>query len=409
MTDMTPYRVVVFSNPGLIPLDAADVIGVSVKAPGSFGFFGTGIKYGISSVLRNGGEILIVRGEQFHRFTTEAFDVKGVEFQRVVRDGIPLGFTTQLGKTWEPWMVFREFRCNALDEGGIVGAFEAVGSLEAAARGVKSWFAGPGPYTHVLVKWDAMVDVFDHLDENFIRGGGSTYVMSRASVSDGESKHIFYQGVRVYSPNKPTVVKWNFHQSMDLTEDRTLKYPFMAEHYAEADILRCNNEEILSKVLTADKKHWEFGFDYARHETDPSEEFVRVAANLSSNITPGALKVLSKWTRMKAVETYKATENKIDPRLVEAVDITESILGRSLGFKVFEVPSLEDGSDTMQEKDCLYVVPSVMSMDPRSLTAILIRAQVSLDDDPLRMLIDLMISKSGINFDEARYDPDDLE
>jgi len=40
----------IFSNPGLIDIDAVTTLGVSVKQPGSFGRFGTGLKFAVAEV-----------------------------------------------------------------------------------------------------------------------------------------------------------------------------------------------------------------------------------------------------------------------------------------------------------------------------------------------------------------------
>ena len=109
---------IVFRNQGLIDLTAVRTLGVSVKEEGAIGYFGTGLKFAIATILRNGGQVIIWRGEDRHEFGVSPADVRGKSFDIVTLDGAEIGFTTKLGRDWEPWMAFRELACNALDEGG---------------------------------------------------------------------------------------------------------------------------------------------------------------------------------------------------------------------------------------------------------------------------------------------------
>lgn len=112
-------RSLVFQNPGLIDLDAVTTLGVSVKDGDTpIGYFGTGLKFAIATVLRNGGTLTLWRGKVAHHFATDAGTVRGEPFEFVTMDGKRLGFTTQLGRNWEPWMAFRELASNCRDEGG---------------------------------------------------------------------------------------------------------------------------------------------------------------------------------------------------------------------------------------------------------------------------------------------------
>ena len=81
----------IFRNPGLIDLEAVRTLGVSVKLPGSFGRFGTGLKFAIARILRGGGSITIYRGLEAHTLGTVDREVRGETFQIVTLDGEPMG------------------------------------------------------------------------------------------------------------------------------------------------------------------------------------------------------------------------------------------------------------------------------------------------------------------------------
>ena len=55
---------IIFENKGLIDVHAISIMGVSVKEEGSIGYFGTGLKYAIATLLREGQKITIWRGKE---------------------------------------------------------------------------------------------------------------------------------------------------------------------------------------------------------------------------------------------------------------------------------------------------------------------------------------------------------
>ena len=91
---------IVFQNPGLIDIDAITTMGVSVKDGDSpIGYFGTGLKFAIATLLRNECSVTIYRGDEALCFTAEAIEVRGEAFERVCMNGQSLGFTTMLGRS----------------------------------------------------------------------------------------------------------------------------------------------------------------------------------------------------------------------------------------------------------------------------------------------------------------------
>lgn len=107
-----------FLTDSVLPIEAATTMGVSVKGDDAIGKFGTGLKYAIAGVLRLGGSIAAYIDGDRHEFTTRDSNIRGRDFRIVHHNGVPCGFTTELGKHWEPWQLFRELASNTLDEGG---------------------------------------------------------------------------------------------------------------------------------------------------------------------------------------------------------------------------------------------------------------------------------------------------
>jgi len=137
-------KTLTFFNETVLDPEAFKVMGLSVKAEGSFGMFGTGLKYAIATILRSGDSVEIVSNGNSFQFDYETRDFRGESFGFVRCNGEDVGFTTQLGKCWEPWMAYRELLCNATDEGGGVMNVEM-----------------DGPTTRVIVRGDVLSEVHE--------------------------------------------------------------------------------------------------------------------------------------------------------------------------------------------------------------------------------------------------------
>jgi hypothetical protein len=107
----------VFSNPGAMDMNLVKLLGVSVKESNDpIHFFCTCLKYEMATALRLGGAMTIYSdGERFD-VRGRSMRLRDKEFTQVLLNDEPLGFTTELGKQWEAWMVVRELYSNALDE-----------------------------------------------------------------------------------------------------------------------------------------------------------------------------------------------------------------------------------------------------------------------------------------------------
>src|SRR3990172_10357377 len=109
-----------FKNSGKIDPRCITIIGVSVKeTENPIGYFGTGLKYAIAIILREGGQITIWRGLERFDFNTVNIEIRGESMKLIHMNGRELGFTTALGKHWKVWQAMREIYCNTVDENGI--------------------------------------------------------------------------------------------------------------------------------------------------------------------------------------------------------------------------------------------------------------------------------------------------
>lgn len=305
------------TNPGLIPMEAVTTMGVSAKeGENPIGFFGTGLKYAIASLLRTSHKIVIWRGLDRYDFTREPGEVRGKEFDFIRMSGPEgdhrLGFTTHLGAHWEMWQVFRELYSNCLDEAGDI----AFTRIDPAPERTTIWVTGA-----------AFCDAARDRDRFFLT---SKPVHSGAlvDVHPGGCSSIYYRGVLVASTDKPSAFTYNLTTSMTLTEDRTLKDSWSAKTYISHTLANCSDDAVLERVLTAN------GFERELTYASPCEAFAEKVLDLcerrgAAAIAPGAVKAAEEWAKREA----RVAPAVLSAREVEEIEEAKAFL-RAIGYEV---------------------------------------------------------------------------
>lgn len=288
----TTRECVVFSTPGKIPLQSFTMFGLNAKpeSKNPFGFFGTGLKIAIAVCLRMQQEVVIWRGLDKYTFYTKKTDFRGKEFQTVrmkketwsfmnrifLRPSyMDLPFTTELGKHWELWQAFREFETNTMDENG--------------STAVEYW-AADSKHVHenrtcIVVYGARFLDEFYDRSKNFLEGGLSERTSDESiQVLNKPSKHVYYRGVRVWDLKEESIYTYNFLRSIDLTEDRTAKHPFMLESWIAEYIMQSDDPAFLQRTVVAPRAAtFERNLSYNYVSALPSASFVG-AARESPNV-----------------------------------------------------------------------------------------------------------------------------
>ena len=252
---------ITFVTPGHIDLEAAFTFGISAKGKdNAIGFFGTGIKYAVATLLRTGHKIEIFVGGEQHHISLQEKSHRGKDFKIVLLDGKSLGFTTELGKLWEVWMAFRELYSNTLDENGFTTAGEYAYPLE--------------DETIIKVTGTAIEQAYLNRHETFAEGS-ILHENSYLQIRTGVGNSVFYRGIRALELNKPSMLQYNLVTQCDLTEDRTIKSVWSAQYYIKQGIAKITDKELLFKILLAPEGSYEHTIDYDGCDTF-SEEFISV-------------------------------------------------------------------------------------------------------------------------------------
>jgi hypothetical protein len=322
-------RQIVFRNNGSIDPRSITTFGVSSKdSDTAIGYFGTGLKYAIAILLREGCTVDIYTGGQHLSFSTSEQRIRVDDFTFVTMNGEPLSFTTELGKNWETWQAIRELWCNCLDEKGEAFSSEYFDD------------APSDDETVILVSGRAAVDVWSQRD-TIMLSGTPVFETEHVDIHQGRSNHIYYKGVRILDLQRPSMYTYNLKGSIELTEDRTMKSPGLATWYAAKGIATLSDRILLTNTLTASKDWFENGLDFGC--VYPNEDFVGIVQQMARTQTPGLNRSAASCARFDSNELLddlpRMAITPVDNlRLKKAISFAKSI-----GFAVdeYEIVSIE--------------------------------------------------------------------
>lgn len=263
----------VFRNAGEIDIRLITTIGVNVKeGPSPIGYFGTGLKYAIATALRHGFEIEVHSGLARFRFVTEEATIRGKVFQMIkmqgARDAQDLAFTTELGKNWKPWMIYRELWSNATDEppeGDVLVEELPDDEAPKSKAGV----------TQVLLK--GMDEIHAARGDFILLTSPLQTIDGKLEVHAGPGLRLFYRGIAVRELDKAALFTYNILEEMQLTEDRTASS--WADVLISKNLSKAKDEGLLRKVLSPPQTSFERRLDWDWSWCD-GEDFLRTGRKL---------------------------------------------------------------------------------------------------------------------------------
>lgn len=338
---------IVFKNPGVIDMRAIKTFGVSVKKDGAIGFFGTGLKYAIAILLREGCEIEINAGPDRYVFDTVKATVTGEEFDIVRMNGDELGFTTELGKTWELWKAIREIYCNCTDEGGyIYAAKDDAGVM------------GTYDETVILVRGKKADTIFKDIGQYILQTKPAREFQS-LEIHHGQTHSLFYKKVRVTDKEKHCLFTYNvMNADIDLTEDRTAKYTFQFRNHVCEGIVQLQDEDMILMIVTAPQGTYEHDLDYSIAQ-EPSEAFLNVCRRLIETQAKNANRAALNHAKKFMVVDDEPKEIELDKIQARMLEKAISML-TGAGYPVTDYPikcvqTMGDGIVAMARKSTIYI------------------------------------------------------
>lgn len=256
-----------FANAAAIDLAAIEIMGVSVKEGASpIGYFGTGLKFAIATILREGGQVKLWRQGQEYNFVLGLEVIRGKNFDRVFMktpsgDLRPLGFTSALGRNWLRWKAFRELESNCRDEGGVSGPTRP----DLAEFGT-------------VFEIEGLDDCWVTREEIFL---ASEPLLKSIAVEihplGKDPKAVYYRGVLAGTLSEPGAYTYNVLENATLTEDRTIESMWWAGVNIALLLAQKAPKSMLAKTLLRGKGSFEGASLHTWPETysDEFSHFIR--------------------------------------------------------------------------------------------------------------------------------------
>lgn len=406
---------ITFRNKGALDVRAITTFGVSSKEnDNAIGFFGTGLKYAISILLRNNCGVTIKTDGRTYSFYTVNESIRVNDFNTVymnVEDGEGnvhderLAFTTELGKTWELWQAYREIYCNCIDEGGEV-TDDAGASINDSAGS-----------TLVAVSGGAFKRLHDvRYEEVLCPQTHKVYDDARiCQIRHGESKRVYYRGIRAYELNKPAMHTYNLLAPMELSEDRSIKYQFYITQAIAAALTQCDDEELLRKVLLAPDGTLEASIDFAHCPgVADGPIFADVVRSLMRENPTRINRSAMAATKMCIADTLPEESETSVLRGVNAERLEKAVaFCTDIGFDVSRYPiivveHIDIGVQGLAHKGKIYVTRVAFEMGTKALAGALIEEFIHLShkcDDMTREMQNILIDRIVTLGEELKGEP----
>ena len=254
-----------FVTDGAIDLRSFSTFGFNSKpnTTSPIGFFGTGLKISTAVIARLGCKMMVLVDGVQHEFYTKETDFRGKTFDVVrmrKRKSLmarwqyqEMPFTTELGKNWEPWQVFRELESNTRDENGQTFVVD-----DEDPHGMSFLNDDHKGKTVIIIDEPSIVECYYEMDKIFLPEGLTERAGNdRVQVLNQPSQHLYYRGMRVIDLPLPSALTYNILSEQRLTEDRTL-YSHSALWEIRDFVMNCQDMELVEKIVALDeKKFWE--------------------------------------------------------------------------------------------------------------------------------------------------------
>lgn len=264
---------------GEIEVEAFTLIGASSKRNDEtkIGYFGSGLKYSIASMLRNNIDFKIFKGENEIKFSVVDKDFRNDVYKAICVNGIETSMTTTMGgNDWDiPFAPFREIYSNALDEDENV-----------VLNKVSSIFGESGTTSIFIECTEAVSDFYSNFHEYFCNKNpnvlaSNVYISILPKSSSGELK-LFRKGILCYQNNIKSLFTYN-SKDFEINESRVLLNAYRARNTIAKGIMMLTNQSLIKEFINGLKGgnsgYYEHNFDYSSFETF-SDAWYEVCKNL---------------------------------------------------------------------------------------------------------------------------------
>lgn len=226
------------ANKGEMEVEALTLLGGTSKRNDNskIGMFGSGNKYALAYLLRNGHVVRIFSGTKEITVDTVKKTFRGEDIHAIVIDGMETSITTDSGPKWKFWYAIREIYSNALDEGLIeMNKSEDVMPFEGE--------------THFYIKWDEETEDFYrnlHLYFSKKRKPFAENEFGQLYLAHEENQLIVYRkGIRCYYETQQCLFNYGF-ENIKINESRVIIDRGEMIQKIQTAILSTDNPEVVT-------------------------------------------------------------------------------------------------------------------------------------------------------------------
>lgn len=342
---------VLFINDGEIDIRSVRTMGLSAKHnTNAIGYFGTGLKYAIAVLLRENQSITIYSGLDSYHFEKKAIDFRGSDFEIVVMhhgdEQIELPFTTELGKDWELWQAYRELHCNCTDEFGDISVINhAVTPVDGK--------------TIIVCEGEGIEECYN-TRATIVLDATPLLTSAGIDVINGASPHLFYKNIRAADVNN-CLYTYNIKSDLMLTEDRTIKYVWMARGKIMNAVLESHDRDFIKTILLAPEGTFEYRFNFtdtSEATSTPSREFLDIAGKLYRQ-SRGNISAHEIFKRNSRISNGDRKESKLtnnqQAMFERAIKLAEFLGYNPTNYPIIITSDLEANTLGLAEDETIYI------------------------------------------------------
>lgn len=242
-------------NKGELDISSLVLLGASTKRndSGKIGFFGSGNKYAIATLIRHGIKFYIFSGEKKIEIATEDVMFRDMTFKRIFIDEQATSLTTDMGPLWEPWMAVREWVSNSIDE----GAYNVITNIDSISgrEGYTRFYVEHDPsIKEMLDNWNSYF-TFDREDNIATAKDGKIF----PQTDENNSLILYRKGIRVFFDKGITSLYQYDLSSYEINESRLIDSIHSAEYRTVKYLGNISNVSVARKILKEAwvHNHWE--------------------------------------------------------------------------------------------------------------------------------------------------------